>query len=207
MDGIIFDVDGTIWDATELIGRAWGQAVKENSDLHIEVTEELLSKLFGKTMEDIWATLFPELTLDEQTALGALCTNYENRALETKGGVPYEGIQEVITTLAKTHKIYVVSNCQKGYIPLMLKRLGLEHCISDHLCYGDTLLPKSQTIRLLMERNNLKDVAYIGDTATDYAACKEVGIPFIFVEYGFGDAPEATTRVKQARELLDLLVK
>ena len=207
MDGIIFDVDGTIWDATELIGRAWGQAVKENSDLHIEVTEELLSKLFGKTMEDIWATLFPDLTKEEQTALGAICADYENKALEAEGGIPYEGIQEVIVSLAKKYKIYLVSNCQQGYIPLMLKSLGLEDCISDHLCYGDTLLPKSQTIRLLMERNKLKDVVYIGDTATDYTACQEVGIPFIFVEYGFGDAPEATTRVKHAGELLALLME
>lgn len=32
MDGIIFDVDGTLWDSTEAVARSWNQAIEENTD-------------------------------------------------------------------------------------------------------------------------------------------------------------------------------
>ena len=32
-------------------------------------------------------------------------------------------------------------------------------------------------------------------------ACREAGIPFLFVEYGFGDVPEAERKIRSFREL------
>ena len=33
MDGIIFDVDGTLWDSTEAVARSWNQAIEENTQM------------------------------------------------------------------------------------------------------------------------------------------------------------------------------
>ena len=55
-----------------------------------------------------------------------------------------------------------------------------------------------------MERNNLKDVVYVGDTQGDADACKEADVPFIFAEYGFGDVPDAKTRIKDITDLATL---
>ena len=87
----------------------------------------------------------------------------------------------------------------------MLRTTGLGPYIRDHLCFGETQVPKGETIRMLIERNNLQSPVYVGDTQGDADSCKTAGIPFIFAEYGFGDVPDARTRIHTFSDLTKLL--
>lgn len=205
MDGIIFDVDGTLWDSTEAVAESWNRAITENSDLDMSIDGKVLKNLFGKTMDEIYNYLFPTLSKEEQDRLGSLCFAYENALLETKPGILYEGVQNTLRCLSQKYNLFIVSNCQCGYIELFLKASGLSDVIKDHLCFGETQTPKGDTIRTLMERNGLSDILYIGDTLGDYQACQKAGVPFVFVEYGFGDVPEAEVKISRISELLDML--
>ena len=205
MDGIIFDVDGTIWDTTKVIARAWTNAIKDHSHLEITITQDELGNLFGKTMEEIYATIFPGLPIEERNRITDICIEYEHQALEQESGELYDGIVEAIKTLANQYPLYVVSNCQSGYIELMLQVTGLEDYFQDHLCYGDTLQPKTYTIPKIMERNNLKKAIYIGDTLGDFQACEEIGIPFIHATYGFGEVEDAKWKIDSPGELVQMI--
>lgn len=202
MDGIIFDVDGTLWDSTETVAESWNKAIRDGSDLDMTIDGEFLKSLFGKTMEQIYNALFPQLNDEERKRIGDLCFQYENELLEEKPGILYEGVTETLQTLSEKTSLYIVSNCQCGYIEVLLKTCHLEKYFQDTLCYGQTLTSKGQTIRALMERNNLKDVIYVGDTQGDADACKEAGIPFIFAAYGFGDVPGAEIKIDSISGLL-----
>lgn len=68
-DGIIFDVDGTLWDSTPIVAKAWTQAVLECGIKDRIVTAEELKQLFGKTMSVIAASLFPEASKEMQEAI------------------------------------------------------------------------------------------------------------------------------------------
>ncbi|WP_251390745.1 HAD family hydrolase [Mediterraneibacter agrestimuris] len=204
MDGIIFDVDGTLWDSTDTVAESWNKAIRDGSNLDITIDGERLKTLFGKTMEQIYQALFPQLTDTEQKRIGDLCFQYENALLEEKPGTLYDGAAETIQMLSRRTNLYIVSNCQCGYIEILLRTCGLKDYFKDTLCYGQTLTSKGQTIRTLMERNNLNDVVYIGDTQGDADACKEAKIPFIFAAYGFGDVPEAETKIDSISELLNM---
>lgn len=203
MDGIIFDLDGTLWNSTETVAESWNKAIAEHSDLDVRIDGEILSGLFGKTMEVIYDTIFPGLSLKERLRLGQFCFDYENKLLETKPGVLYDGVADTLKALAKKTRLFIVSNCQCGYIEVFLKTSGLSNLITDHLCYGETLTSKGQTILKLMERNALKDVVYVGDTQGDCDACREADIPFIFATYGFGSVPDAAVRIENFPELMD----
>lgn len=203
MDGIIFDVDGTLWDSTDSVAESWNQAIHENSDLDIEINRTVLSNLFGKTMDEICNALFPQLSAEEKERLGSLCFEYENRFLETNPGQLYDGVADTIKELAKHTNLYIVSNCQCGYIEVFLKTTGLSPYIKDYLCFGQTLTSKGRTIRTLMTKNHLEDVVYVGDTQGDANACIEANVPFIFAEYGFGEVPDAKRRIAAFTELLD----
>lgn len=204
MDGIIFDVDGTLWDSTETVAESWIKVIRDEYDPNMRIETDFLKSLFGKTMEQIYDALLPQLSKAEQKRIGDLCIQYENELLEEKPGTLYEGVRETLEELSKKTSLYIVSNCQCGYIEVLLKTCHLEDYFKDTLCYGQTLTSKGRTIRTLMERNGLKDVLYVGDTKGDADACKEAGIPFVFAAYGFGDVPDAERRIESITELLDI---
>ena len=201
MEAIIFDVDGTIWDSTESVADSWNKAIREHSDLDLTLDPVSLSRVFGKTMTEIADALFPALDTEARMKLLDACYAEENRYLEDHPGLLYDGVAGTIRNLSLRYPLYIVSNCQCGYIEVMLKTSGLAPYIKDHLCFGETLRPKGETIRMLMEKNSLKSPVYVGDTQGDADACKAAGIPFIFAEYGFGDVPDAATRIQRFSDL------
>ena len=201
MDSIIFDVDGTIWDSTQSVADSWNKAIREHSDLDLTLDPVSLSRVFGKTMTEIADALFPALDTEARMKLLDACYAEENRYLEDHPGLLYDGVAGTIRNLSLRYPLYIVSNCQCGYIEVMLKTSGLAPYIKDHLCFGETLRPKGETIRMLMEKNGLKSPVYVGDTQGDADACKAAGIPFIFAEYGFGDVPDAATRIQRFSDL------
>lgn len=205
MDSIIFDVDGTIWDSTESVAASWNQAIREHTDLDLTLDPVSLSRQFGKTMTDIADAVFPMLPDEERMRLLNLCYEEENAYLEYHPGILYEGVSETIKKLAGRYPLYIVSNCQCGYIEVMLQTTGLSPWIKDHLCFGETQVCKGDTIRILMERNGLTSPVYVGDTQGDADACKYAGVPFIFAEYGFGNVPGASVRIQSFSELEHLL--
>lgn len=205
MDSIIFDVDGTIWDSTESVAASWNQAIREHTDLDLTLDPVSLSRQFGKTMTDIADAVFPMLPDEERMRLLNLCYEEENAYLEDHPGILYEGVSETIKKLAGRYPLYIVSNCQCGYIEVMLQTTGLSPWIKDHLCFGETQVCKGDTIRILMERNGLTSPVYVGDTQGDADACKSAGVPFIFAEYGFGNVPGASVRIQSFSELEHLL--
>ena len=205
MDSIIFDVDGTLWDSTDSVARSWNLAIQENSSLDLTITENALQQVFGKTMTEIADTLFSRLPEKERMKLLEVCFQYENRYLETHPGKLFDVVTDTLAALSGQYPLFIVSNCQQGYIEVLLRTCSLEPFIKDHLCIGETQTSKGQTILTLMKRNGLKNPVYVGDTRGDADACAEAGIPFIFAGYGFGDVPDAKMRISKFTDLKDLV--
>lgn len=205
MDGIIFDIDGTLWDSSKPVLESWNMAICDTVGPDKQISAEYLAGLFGLPMNKIAEALFPDKSPEEQMRLGEICFDYENKYLETHPGTLYPDVIKALTTLAKKYKLYIVSNCQCGYINVFLKTSGLAPLIQDSLCYGDTQTSKGQTIRTLMRKNNLENVVYVGDTQGDANACKEADVPFIFVTYGFGNVPDAAVKIDNLTELENVL--
>lgn len=210
MDGIIFDVDGTLWDSTETVLKAWNQVIEEMLGKSYCVSVDTLKGLFGKPMNEICDIIFPGLSPADKEAAGKACFDYENALLETEPGVLYEGVRETLEVLSSRIPLFIVSNCQCGYIELFLQGAKLrEGTISGYLCYGDTLASKDVTIRRLMAQYGLNDAVYVGDTLGDALACEKAQVPFILAAYGFESKPIedrlCRNRIHAIRELLALV--
>lgn len=201
MDSIIFDVDGTLWDSTESVAASWNKAIREHSSLSLTLDPVSLSRVFGKTMTEIADILFPSLSIDERTKLIDVCFDEENRYLEEHPGILYPDVIRTVKALSLRYPLYIVSNCQCGYIEVMLRTTGLGPYIKDHLCFGETQVSKGETLRMLIQRNHLLSPVYVGDTQGDADSCKAAGIPFIFAEYGFGSVPDAQMQIHTFSDL------
>ena len=204
IEGIIFDVDGTLWDPTEEVAYSWNQAIKEQTDMDRTLTAEQLKREFGKPLEEIIDDLFPELAQIEQESLADHLYKYENKWVETAPCIVYDQMAETVRELSKKYKLFIVSNCQSGYIEAFLKNTGLGQYFADYTCPGDTGKLKGENIRIIMERNGIKEAVYVGDTQGDANACKEAGIPMIFAGYGFVQVEEEHVAIQSFGELLEL---
>ena len=203
-DSIILDVDGTIWNTTPIVAKAWNKAIDELFPQVPRVSADILKGQFGKTMDVIGRNLFGGLGPEEQKKLLDQCCVEEQLALEqNEEDITYPGVVETIRVLAEKVPLFIVSNCQAGYIELVIKKLGISDYISDFECFGNNGLTKDKNIKLVMERNGLKATVYVGDTQGDLEACKLAGVPFIWAEYGFGKVCEKDIagKVKRFSEL------
>lgn len=69
MKGIIFDVDGTLWDSTREVAVAWNKVLQDEMEGHEILTAEGLQKEFGKPMDAIAESLFPEMSEKDRMEL------------------------------------------------------------------------------------------------------------------------------------------
>ncbi len=204
IDAIIFDLDGTLWSAVDSCLKATSLVKKEHSDITRDVTKEQVESAMGKTSEEIINIYYGYLPREkgEEYANEAFNKNVDN--LLKEGGTLYPNTRETIIKLSKKYKLFIVSNCVKGYIESFLNTSGLKDYFSDYESYGRTLLSKGKNIKLVIERNNLKNPIYVGDTKGDMEASKIAGIPFVYASYGFGKVDKYDYKIADISELLDL---
>ena len=48
LDGLIFDVDGTLWDSTDLVAKAWNYVLETETNLPADVTGDLYGVARGR---------------------------------------------------------------------------------------------------------------------------------------------------------------
>jgi len=185
---LIFDLDGTLWDSRATIIKIWNEVLGRHQLIPRELKPEDMNQYMGLLAHDIVKDIIPGISdLQTQELLSEIVAE-ENKILHIQGGILYEGVEETLKSLANTYSLFIVSNCQDGYIESFLDYYQFNNLFVDFESHGRTQKPKSENIQLLMERNhlNVENTIYIGDTQTDYDSAVTNGLPFIFCKYGFG---------------------
>ena len=177
-DGILFDLDGTLWDSSQPVAESWNQTLARFPGMGRQFTAQDVQSVMGLLAHEVGERLLSHLPPEKRAGMTKLCVQEENDYLRQHGGRLYEGLEPTLTRLKARCPLFIVSNCQVGYIEAFLHfhRLG----------------PKSDNIALMVRRHGLRAPVYLGDTLGDCRAAKAAGVPFLHAAYGFGDVPGET---------------
>lgn len=194
LDAVVFDLDGTLWDSTATVARAWDAAVRRLHPRRPPVTQAAIAGVMGLAHADIARRIFPDLDPLERERVIAACYREEEARLRGQGGALYPGVAAGLEQLAGRVPLFIVSNCQAGYIETFLQWSGLGPRFRDHECHGRSGLGKRENLQALVGRQGLRRPLFVGDTASDEEAARGAGVPFVHAAYGFGMAERPLAR-------------
>ena len=204
-ESLIFDIDGTLWDSRAIIAEGYNEVLIQAGYPELCVDAEDLKKLFGKTMTEIADIMLTTVPVEKRYEIMDRCMEVgDGKLLDNPCDIGYPGVLETLEELSHRYRLFIVSNSQCGYPETTMDKLHIGHLMEGHMCFGDTGTSKGKTIRTLMEKHNIENCAYIGDTQGDYEATVEADVPFIWATYGFGTPTGYAEKIDSFEELLNL---
>ncbi|MDM5232698.1 HAD hydrolase-like protein [Lysinibacillus pakistanensis] len=205
MKYIIFDFDGTLADSTAVFASAWNTLAQKYKFKGIEFKEiESLKKLSMAERSKLFD--FPMYKLP--MILPQFYRLYRQSLNEVH---LYEGIKDVLTEIDKKgYKILIISSNSQENILEFLKMNGIQ-CVSNVLC-SNRIFGKDKVLKKFLKDSSstASDVLYIGDEQRDIVACKKVGVPIIWVSWGYDSIEviqqeEPEYKVNAPKEILDII--
>lgn len=186
-DSLIFDMDGTLWDATDSYVLAWNEGLKLLKRPE-RVDRAILDSMMGWERNKVFQKVFPTVEESAYDAIYQTINSVQDKIIPEKGGVFYPDVIESLKLLSKKYKLFILSNCPANTIKQMIAFGHLEKYITDEIAHGFNHKAKHFNINLLIEKHKLKSTLYIGDTNSDSLQCQIAKIPFCLVTYGFGSS-------------------
>ena len=199
-NALIFDIDGTLWDATGPVSEAW-DLVASKSKYHFHISQKQIFPCMGRPMSDFPKMLFPPMGKEEAESLLKESLEFENNYIYTHPGNLYEGVEETLKKLSKDFDLLILSNCQQGYIEAFLSASKLGYLFKNHICWGDNHKSKSENMLLLVKQGGYEKAMYVGDTLYDEEETHKAGFRFAFASYGFGQCMNPDYVLKKFSDL------
>ena len=184
-DALIFDMDGTLWDAVETYTQAWNEYFKRHGLTNF-LTKADLDALMGLEESKFLEIVLPEYSSEDRKTCYEEVIQLQYDLIDKIGGRLYPGVHNYLEKLSKKFNLFIVSNCPKDTIEHFMKFAKIEHLITSSLSHGQNYRPKHENISSLVNEYDLKRAIYIGDTHGDMVQSKKANLPFVFMTYGFG---------------------
>lgn len=215
---LIFDLDGVLFDSTNLIIEAVTNTVtdfayEEDMDLFPPSRDHILS-LMGRPNSTWVEGLGFNLTESQWKKFKKMIVEEEVRLIEAGQGRLYDGILPLLEWLSqRSTPCAIASNCGRRYLVAFLDHFRLHDYFDLSVCNDDAPFgDKSDLLAMVLENQEIlpAEAVYLGDREFDETAAHRAGTGFVACLWGFGRSEsfsEAAVRCDNVRELKDILQK
>lgn len=203
-DGIIFDMDGTLWDAVDSYCKIWDMTFEQMGIKVDKMPRHTLLECMGLPIDEIFRRIV-DVKVDAEEYLRLLDEN-EQKMMPVLGGILYPGVAEGIPQLAQRYRLFMVSNCGADGLRNFMAYTGLTQYFEGSLTHGETLKSKADNIKAVVEKYALNNAIYVGDTQGDCDSAHKAGLPMMFTSYGFGTCSDAEYEVDSFDQLVKIFI-
>ncbi|MFX1390950.1 MAG: HAD family hydrolase [Promethearchaeota archaeon] len=215
--GIIFDLDGVIYDITSAIKKAVDDGIEKyklenvNRDDVMEEIAHLIEEIQNYPVPKILLNSFDLLKVDflkgisffKKLRIAIFLFNQFNKYKEEESTI-FKGIDDLISEMAKKVKLAILTNNKSQYAEEVLEKFNLSHYFDIIIGFNDVteVKPSPEGILKILDKWNLKpsDAIFIGDMTTDVDAGKAAKVKMICVASGLAQ------KQKLAEHKPDILV-
>lgn len=192
-------MDGTLYSSEPIIEKVYAQSVKilnqEKNTQYTAPNFKTIEPLIGQPVKLIYQSLFPNISQENMSFLGATIMQGFQKAIKTYGGILFEGADKVLQTLQNQgFQVFVASNGRREYLEAIIHKFNLSFapfvCVEE---YG--IQNKSQILAWYLKNYSLKpsEMIMVGDRASDLIAARDNQCFFIGCHFGHGPLEEIQT--------------
>jgi len=201
----LLDLDGTLINSANTVLESLTRALNSNE---VPLNEPLSSKLIGPPISEIINKITPE---SPDSLIQDIIKDFYNiydQELCLDCSL-YEGAKDFLGKLKKLERdVFLVTNKREIPVRKIIAHLGLNKFFYNIYTIDSikdiSISSKLDLLRAVskIEGIDYSEAVYIGDTTSDYIACKENGLDFIFAEWGYGSCDDLScARVKSFYDL------
>jgi len=215
--GIIFDMDGVIFNISDAIKKAVDDSVekyqvKVNKDEAMEEIAHLIEEIQNYPVPKILLNSYDLLKVKflegisffKKLRIAIFMFNQFNKYKDAESSI-YEGIDKLISKLAKYKKLAILTNNKSQYAEEVLEKFNLSGYFNTIIGFNDVseVKPNPEGILKILDRWNLKpkEAIFIGDMTTDIEAGKAAKVTMVCVASGL--AQKETLKKHQPNILVD----
>lgn len=200
---IIFDLDGTLIDATEGIVSSV-QYLIEKHNLK-PISKETLLTFVGPPIQESLKKTYNVTEEEAQALANTFRQRYKDG--DVYKATVYDGIFELLKRLKdNNYKTGIATYKREDYAVSLVQHLGLDKFI-DLTCGADNenkLTKKDILQKCMSELNSVpEETIFVGDSLSDGVAANALGCDFIAIMYGFGFKTKSDTTACKPIALVD----
>ena len=205
MDSVIFDLDGTLWDSTETLVKIFNNELVGINEVQKPLTKKEVESAMGLRINEFIKKLFPYIDYDIRCKIAKIFEDNLSGYIKKEGGLLYNNLENTLGVLSKECQLFIVSNCQTGYIEAFLENNKLGGYFKGFESSGNTGMSKAENIKATIKRYSLDNSVYVGDTQLDCDSARIAGIPFVYASYGFGNVKSYDYIINDICEIKSLI--
>lgn len=197
LDLLLFDLDGTLYQSTSILPRAYREGIehflkKRSVDCEMPEKQEILDQV-GNPPEEICRNLFPDLNTEQQQQLSDEILHRLTELIRDGGGQLIDGVPETLAVLNGVCPLALVTNARIDYMEAVLDTYELAPFFQRMKCIEmvESEL-KEQLVRDMLNEFDVPPdrVILVGDRESDRIAAKSAGTAFVGCRFGYSTGEE-----------------